>query len=97
MHNLPIMSFYLYPEDYIMSDTKTISKTPINIEWATKDVPGYPEDLKPFPENYTIYLPTGKYFPLTKVVEAGGPDAIKAQVSSPVVNRGVVGKATLLS
>lgn len=80
-----------------MSDTNTVSNTPIDIEWATKDVPGYPEDLKPFPENYTIYLPTDKYFPLTKVVEAGGPDAIKPQASSPLVNHAVVGKATLLS
>ena len=38
------------------------------VDLYVDQLPGYPEDLHPYPENYTIYLDSEDYNPVDKVI-----------------------------
>lgn len=57
-----------------MADEVTTVKR-VSVDLFVPDAPGYPEELHPFPENYTIYVPSDQYNPLEKVVESSSSNA----------------------
>ena len=51
-----------------MSPSESNNSLPVDL-FVEDALPGYPEDLHPYPENYTIYLPSDKYNPVEKIAE----------------------------